>query len=101
MAAAATPPSGVSAKLVFDVRIGDTELVRREITIAAGGSTGWHYHDGPIVGRVVSGTLTHLDADCTAVIYRAGELIFEPSGAGHVHVGRNDAGSPLVLDAFY
>lgn len=100
-AAEATPPSGVSAKLISDVTIGKTEYVLREITIAPGGSTGWHYHDGPVLGLMKSGTLTHVDADCSVTTYRTGQTITEPRGADHVHIGRNDTTAPLVLDALY
>ncbi|HKT04308.1 MAG TPA: cupin domain-containing protein [Rugosimonospora sp.] len=99
--AEATPPSGVSATLISQVTIGTTEYVVREITIAAGGSTGWHYHDGPVLGWMKSGTLTHVDADCSVATYRAGQTIREPPGADHVHIGRNDTAFPLVLDALY
>ncbi len=100
-AAEATPPSGVSAKLISDVTVGSTEYVVREITIAPGGSTGWHYHDGPVLGWMKSGTLTHLDSDCSVTTYRTGQTIIEPQGADHVHIGRNDTTTPLVLDALY
>jgi len=49
-AAEATPSSGVSAKLIWQMTIGTTEYALREITIAPGGRTGWHYHDGPVYG---------------------------------------------------
>jgi quercetin dioxygenase-like cupin family protein len=101
MAAAATPPSGVSARLIAQATIGTTEYTLREITIAPGGSTGWHYHDSPVLAWMKSGTLTHLDADCSVTTYRTGQIIVEPSGADHVHIGRNNATIPLVLDALY
>ncbi len=100
-AAHATPPSGVSAQLISKVTIGHTDYVLREVTIAPGGSTGWHYHDGTVLGGVTSGTLTHLDADCSVVTYGAGQAIVEPSGANHVHIGRNDGTAPVVLYALY
>jgi quercetin dioxygenase-like cupin family protein len=100
-AAEATPPSGVSATLISEVTIGTTHYVLREITIAPGGSTGWHYHDGLVLGLMKSGTLTHIDSDCSVAIYRTGQTIVEPRGADHIHIGRNDTTAPLVLDALY
>jgi quercetin dioxygenase-like cupin family protein len=100
-AAEATPPSDVSATLISDVTIGSTDYVLREITIAPGGSTGWHYHDGPVLGLMRSGTLTHVDSDCSVATYRTGQIIIEPKGADHVHIGRNDTAAPVVLDALY
>src|SRR5437870_3190727 len=35
-----------------------TDVAVLEITIAPGGSTGWHYHDGQVIAVVKSGTLT-------------------------------------------
>jgi len=100
-AAEATPPSGVSARLIAQTTIGTTEYTLREITIAPGGSTGWHYHDGPVLAWMKSGTLTHMDADCSVMTYRTAQTIVEPSGADHVHIGRNNTSVPLVLDALY
>ena len=34
-----------------------TDLIVRQITIAPGGSTGWHYHSGTLLGIVQKGTL--------------------------------------------
>jgi quercetin dioxygenase-like cupin family protein len=100
--AQATPSSGVSARIIYQVTAGHTDFVLREITIQPGGSTGWHWHDGTLFGRVEAGTLTHTDADCTTVAtYRAGQGIVEPSGAGNVHIGRNLGPTPLVLEVLY
>jgi quercetin dioxygenase-like cupin family protein len=101
-AAHATPPSGVSGTIISSVTIGHTDFILREITIQPGGSTGWHWHDGTLFGRVKAGTLTHTDADCTTVqTYSAGQAIIEPSGADNVHIGRNLGSTPLVLDVLY
>jgi oxalate decarboxylase/phosphoglucose isomerase-like protein (cupin superfamily) len=51
---------------------------------------------------VVQGTLTHNESDCAVDgVYRAGDTLVEPSGAGHVHIGRNLGATPLVLDVLY
>ncbi|WP_054815042.1 cupin domain-containing protein [Nocardia arizonensis] len=107
--AAATPGVDVTAVTLAQARIpagllpfvAGTDLVVREITIAPGGSTGWHYHDGPVFGFVRSGTLTHPGPDCTGPVYRAGEFIYEQAGDRNVHVGRNLGAEPLVLDVVY
>lgn len=98
----ATPPSGLSGRILGQATIGHTDYVLREITLAPGGSTGWHFHDGQVRGVVRSGVLTHVDADCRTVrTYRAGQVITEQAGAGHVHLGRNDGRTPMVLDVVY
>jgi quercetin dioxygenase-like cupin family protein len=100
--AQATPATGVSAKLLHEWTVGGTHVAVRRITIAPGGETGHHYHDGPIFGVIRSGTLTHYGSDCAVDgVYRAGDLIYEPAGPGNVHIGRNEHGTPLVLDATY
>ncbi|MGN9909099.1 cupin domain-containing protein [Phytohabitans sp. LJ34] len=100
--ARATPPTGVSATATFDRTAGDTRVALRRITIAPGGDTGYHYHDGPVSAVVVAGTLTHYGADCQVDhVYREGDVVREPAGPGNVHIGRNEGPTPLVLDALY
>ncbi|MFD4638037.1 cupin [Lentzea sp. NPDC058436] len=100
--AGATPGSGVSAVTIFDHVVGDTQYVLKEITIAPGGSTGWHYHPGPVKGVVTKGVLTHHESDCSVDgVYRPGQFINEESGTGYVHIGRNLASTPLVLSVLY
>ncbi len=109
-AAQATPSSGVTAVTLNQGAIpavlkpfvaGASNYVVREITIAPGGSTGWHFHDGPVLGVVRAGTLTHPGSDCVPTIYSTGAFINEPAGANNVHVGRNLGTSPVILDVVY
>jgi quercetin dioxygenase-like cupin family protein len=69
----ATPSSGITAEVlaqgqtadqVHVEQTGETDMVFERITIQPGGSTGWHYHLGPILAVVDSGTLTHYDDHC-------------------------------------
>ncbi|MGP3972123.1 cupin domain-containing protein [Streptomyces sp. 6N223] len=100
--AQATPGSGVTATTLAEWSAGGKDYVLREITVAPGGSTGWHYHDGTLYGWVASGTLTHNAADCSVDgVYDAGELVVEPAGAGNVHLGRNLGSAPVVLEVLY
>jgi quercetin dioxygenase-like cupin family protein len=100
--AGATPGSGVSAVTIFDHVVGDTQYVLREITVAPGGSTGWHHHPGPVRGVVTKGVLTHNESDCSVDgVYRPGQFINEDSGPGYVHIGRNLTSTPLVLEVLY
>jgi quercetin dioxygenase-like cupin family protein len=81
---------------------GQTDYVLRKITLAPGGSTGWHYHDGELHAVVLSGTLTHSDHTCkTDGVYRAGAAFTEPSGSDMVHIGRNIGTVPMVLEVLY
>ncbi|MEU0873996.1 cupin domain-containing protein [Nocardia brasiliensis] len=105
----ATPGTDITAVTLAQAQIpagllpfvAGTDLVVREITIAPGGSTGWHYHDGPVFGFIRAGTLTHPGPDCTGPTYRPGDFIYEPEGAWNVHIGRNQGPTPLILDVVY
>jgi len=112
--ASATPSAGVEARVLSQATVNGHDYITKEITIAPGGSTGWHWHPGRIYGVIRSGTLTHDFSDCSVDgIYSAGAPITEGSGPDHVHIGRNlgtepvvmwvlyidDAGAPLAVDA--
>jgi quercetin dioxygenase-like cupin family protein len=100
--AQATPSSGVTGTIIAKTTIGGKDYILREITIAPGGSTGWHFHDGTLFGVVERGTLTHNESNCAVDgVFHAGDTIVEPSGANHVHIGRNLGTTPLVLEILY
>ncbi len=100
--ASATSPTGVEATELWRTSSDGTDYVFRQITIAPGGSTGWHWHSGRLYGVIKEGTLTHNLADCsTDGVYPVGDGIFEPSGADHVHIGRNLGSTPLVMQVLY
>ena len=93
----ATPGTGVSdtilAKgtspngIVVGSR-GNTEVAVREITIAPGGSTGWHYHEGALIAVVKSGTLTRTLHDCSTEQTLPGGSFVEPAGRSDAFRGR-------------
>ncbi|WP_233580643.1 cupin domain-containing protein [Streptomyces triticirhizae] len=80
---------------------GPTDVVQRVITIPPGGETGWHYHHGPLLGVVESGTLTRTLDGCAVEVSGPGDALVEPHGEGHVHNGRNLGSEPVVLYATY
>ncbi|AOW92690.1 cupin [Rhodococcus sp. WMMA185] len=105
--AGATPSSGVSAQTLLETTVpavGTSEatvLTLRRIAIAPGGTTGWHYHDGPVYAYVESGTLTRTLQDCTIVTTTKGQTVAEGHGSNQVHMGANLGTAPLVLLALY
>ncbi|WP_326566905.1 cupin domain-containing protein [Amycolatopsis rhabdoformis] len=105
--ASATPARGVTATVLSQWTAGHTDYVLRKITIAPGssdspGTTGWHTHEGNLYGRVLEGTLTHYKSDCSVDgVYHQGDSIMEPAGADHVHEGRNEGTTPMVLEVLY
>ena len=100
--AQATPSSGVTGVILAKTTIGDRDYILRQITIAPGGSTGWHFHDGTLFAVVEQGTLTHNESNCAVDgVFDAGDTIVEPSGSNHVHIGRNLSTTPVVLEVLY
>lgn len=98
--ASATPSRGVTARDIAKWSVGDKDFAVREITIAAGGSTGWHHHDGTLHAMVKKGVLTRTLSDCTTsfVHHRGDTVVEEPH---HVHIGRNLGTEPMVLQVLY
>jgi quercetin dioxygenase-like cupin family protein len=98
----ATPPTGAQAVTLSKQTVNGKDYIVSEITLAPGGSTGWHWHRGEIYGVVKSGTLTHYAADCQQDgLYRAGDPILDPTGPDHVHLARNLGPVPVVLEVTY
>jgi quercetin dioxygenase-like cupin family protein len=103
--------SDVDVKVKFE-RDGNTvvsnapgagEVMVQEITIAPGGTTGWHSHPGPVVVVVKAGTLTYVRAaggECVETPYSAGTAFVDP-GQGHAHTAFNLGNENLVLIATY
>ncbi|HTY28191.1 MAG TPA: cupin domain-containing protein, partial [Mycobacterium sp.] len=76
--------------------------ITKQITIAPGGTTGWHYHPGQLFAVVKAGTLTHYDSSCSVDgVYSTNDPIIEGSGAGYVHEGRNEGSVPMVMWVLY
>jgi quercetin dioxygenase-like cupin family protein len=109
-AAFATPPSGVTvtpvAKGAFardpDVsNLGVTfrggagdEVTVQSLTLAPGGTSGWHRHQGVVLVTVKAGELTIYDSSCRKTTYPAGTAFSESSA---VHVGRNEGTTPAEV----
>jgi quercetin dioxygenase-like cupin family protein len=78
---------------------GVSDLQINEVTIQLGGTLGWHYHPGPSLVIVKSGTATFYmgdDPTCTPHVIPTGGTLFEP--ANMVHIVRNEGTVPLVND---
>jgi quercetin dioxygenase-like cupin family protein len=104
--ASATPPRDANGTVIWEMTDGTGPEARayvfREITIAPGGSTGWHSHQGELFATVKEGILMHNRADCSMDgLYVAGQDITEKGGPGYIHIGRNVGPTPLVLQVLY
>jgi hypothetical protein len=79
------------------------EVFMRHVVFAAGASTHWHTHLGPVVVTVVSGSVTLYDGDdktCTGVTFVAGQGFID-QGFGHIHLARNEGTGPADFYATY
>jgi quercetin dioxygenase-like cupin family protein len=75
----------------------NTDVAVANIGIAAGGSSGWHSHPGPVLVVVKSGTITHYGADnrgCATHVYGPGTSFTEQGG--HVHNATNQGAEAVV-----
>jgi quercetin dioxygenase-like cupin family protein len=96
----ATAGREVTATEVWKRTTDGIDYTFRLITLAPGGSTGWHTHPGRVYGTVKEGTLTHSLSDCTIDgVYPTGAGVFEPPDV--THIGRNLGDTPVVLQILY
>ena len=70
------------------------DIAVQTINFAAGSSSGWHSHPGPVFIQVVSGTMTFYESDdptCTPIVRTAGQGYLDVGD--HAHIARNQTGS--------
>jgi len=80
----------------------NTDVAVANIGIAAGGSSGWHSHPGPVLVVVKSGTITRYGADnpgCAAEVYGPGTTFTEEGG--QVHNATNQGAEAVVAVATF
>jgi hypothetical protein len=79
------------------------DFVTQTITIAPGGTTGWHSHPGPVLVTVKAGALKLVyanDPTCSGRTYAAGES-FVDRGDENVHTALSVGAVPVELWATY
>jgi hypothetical protein len=79
------------------------DFVTQTITIAPGGTTGWHSHPGPVLVTVKAGALKVVyasDPSCSGRTYTAGES-FVDRGDENVHTALSVGAVPVELWATY
>jgi quercetin dioxygenase-like cupin family protein len=81
---------------------GSLDVVTQFISIAPGGTTGWHGHPGPVLVTIKSGEMTiyYAGEGCEGRVYRAGET-FVDRGDVTVHTARNEGTVNLDFWATY
>lgn len=89
----------------FEVELrskGLSDVVTQTVTLAPGGSSGWHSHPGPAILSVRAGTLTFYEAhdpSCTPHAFPAGTGFVE--AGSDVHIARNEGTENLTLNVTY
>ena len=69
----------------------NTDILVTSLAVAPGGHSGWHYHPGPVLVIVKTGTMTVYDGNdpsCTGKSHPAGTVFIEEGGV--VHIARNE-----------
>jgi quercetin dioxygenase-like cupin family protein len=80
---------------------GPVEVAYQRITIAPGGSLGWHSHPGPTVVTVFRGTLSFYHAEhCTQEIEYGTGTSFS-NLPDEIHLARNEGTEDVVVFASY
>jgi quercetin dioxygenase-like cupin family protein len=62
---------------------GTTDVLQTDLIFQPGGTTGWHYHPGPVVVVIKSGALTEIDHDGCMTVHPAGSAFFEDPNVVH------------------
>jgi quercetin dioxygenase-like cupin family protein len=89
----------------FDVELNspdNTDIAVANISIATGGSSGWHYHPGPVLVVVKTGAITFYrgdDKNCAGTRYAAGTSFTEKGGS--VANARNEGAVEATSVATY
>jgi quercetin dioxygenase-like cupin family protein len=78
---------------------GNLDMLMASITLAPGGSSGWHEHAGTVMTIVTQGTLTEIDGKCRRHDLSAGQADIEPGGA--VGNAENRGSTPVVFDVVF
>ena|SRR5437868_7496904 len=80
----------------------DTDIAVSTIVVAPGGHSGWHFHPGPVLVVVTSGTITFYhgsDPTCTGTPHAAGTAFIEEGG--DVGIARNEGTSQASVVATF
>ncbi len=89
----------------YDVKLkshDNTDIVVTNITVTPGGHSGWHYHPGPVIVVVKTGTITFYhgnDPNCTGTRHVAPTAFVEEGG--DVGIARNEGGVDATVVATF
>ena len=115
-AALATPPTGFTTTVLArgsierlhanhdGIRLtsrhaASADVAVATVTIAPGGSSGWHHHPGIVVVVVQSGTVTFYDEKCRQEVHPAGTTFIESSDSPGL--AKNNGTVDAVVEATF
>jgi quercetin dioxygenase-like cupin family protein len=76
-----------------------TDVAVATVTIAPGGSSGWHHHPGIVLVVVQSGEVTFYDAKCRPEVHPAGTTFLETSDSPGL--ARNNGTETAIVQATF
>jgi quercetin dioxygenase-like cupin family protein len=91
-----------TVRVADDIQIkqkGGSQVIVAHITVQPGGHTPWHYHPGPHIVTVKTGTVEIYETDCgPPKSYPAGTGFFDPGGTQrlHIHTLRNPSNEAIA-----
>jgi quercetin dioxygenase-like cupin family protein len=98
----ATPSQGATVNFESQTTVGNTTYIVEQVTLAPGGTTGWHWNTSVGYSYIVQGAETHYNSACAVdAVNKAGQFITEPAGPDDVHLGLNLGTVPLIADFYY
>lgn len=67
------------------------QVISYHLVVQPGAQSAWHYHPGPHLVSVRSGTVKIYETDCSSRTYRTGTGFFDPGATNqpHIHMLRN------------
>lgn len=78
---------------------GETDVLQADLIFQPGGTTGWHFHPGPVVVVIKTGQLTEIHANGCMTVHYAGSAFFENPDEVH-NVINQFSGVTEVLATF-
>jgi len=77
----------------------DVDVAVATVTIAPGGSSGWHHHPGIVLVAVKTGTVSFYNKRCRADVHQAGETFLETEDSPGL--AKNTGPEPAVVEATF
>ena len=77
------------------------DVATATVTVAPGGTSGWHTHPGIVIVSVKSGSITFYNQTCAGTVHGAGTAFVEAAGDGPGMALNESATDPAVLYVTY